>query len=263
MASPDTDVEQLKTELSQFGIGESRWHWFGRGFLAGLMIIAAVNAISYFVLSDGISNLIGASQSQQEAIGFPFEVWRRGQASRQFLVNFPSFFSNCGIGLLFGIIVGVIAANQKKYLNKITLEAVLREAKSETGGNSLQFSIKSIFIATSIVAVFLAAAMNIRADPKVLAAIFFAGPWAMVGLSMLPPGIKWQHRVVMMTVMAVVMIGVAIAIGGQLDKPFDEVLMGVFISWTPQSVIGILVLLGFIFSKSSKRSDEVIGELDA
>lgn len=39
---------------------------------------------------------------------------------------------------------------------------------------------------------------------------------------MLPPGIKWQHRVVMMT-------AVAIAIGEQLGKPFNEVLMGVFI----------------------------------
>ncbi len=46
---------------------------------------------------------------------------------------------------------------------------------------------------------------------------------------MLPPGIKWQHRVVMMTVMAIGMIAVAIAIGEQLGKPFNEVLMGVFI----------------------------------
>ena len=252
MASPDFDDDQSKVTLRQLGIGDSRWHWFGRGFLAGLMVTAAVNAISYFVRSDGILNLIGASQLQQEAIGFPFEVWRRGEGYGRFIVNFPAFFSNCGVGVIFASIIGAISANKRDALNKITADAVSREAESNSSGNSLQFSIKSILIATSIIALFLAAAMNISVDPKVLAAIYFAGPWAMVGLSMLPPGIKWQHRVVMMTIMAVVMIGIAIFVGGQLDKPFDEVLMGVFISWTPQSVIGILVLLSAIFFKASR-----------
>ena len=248
-----TDSKSTLTTLRQFGIGDSRWHWFGRGFLAGLMVTAAVNAISYFVLSDGISNFIGASQLQQEAIGFPFEVWRRGQGYGRFIVSFPAFFSNCGTGVFFALIIGVIAANRREYLNKITYDAVSREAKTDAGSNSFQFSIKSILIATSIVAIFLAAAVNIRVDPKVLAVIFFAGPWAMVSLSMLPPGIKWQHRVVMMTIMAVVMIGVAIAVGGQLGKPFDEVLMGVFISWTPQSVLGITIILGYLFLRTSKQ----------
>ena len=248
-----TENELAQETLQQFGIGDSRWHWFGRGFLAGLMVIAAVNAISYFVLSDGILNLIGASQMQQEAIGFPFEVWRRGEGYGRFIVSFPAFFSNCGIGVFFALIIGAMAASRKGFLNRITYDAVSREAKSDSGGNSFQFSIKSILIATSIVAIFLAAALNITVDPKVLAVIFFAGPWAMVGLSMLPPGIKWQHRVVMMTVMAVVMIGVAIAVGGQLGKPFDEVLMGIFISWTPQSVVGISIILGYLFLRPSKQ----------
>ena len=250
MASTDFDDDQSQKTLRQFGIGDTRWHWFGRGFLAGLMVTAAVNAISYFLLSDGILNLIGASQLQQEAIGFPFEVWRRGEGYGQFIVNFPAFYSNCATGVFFALIIGAIAANKKDFLNKVTVDAVSRESKADSGGSSFQFSIKSIFIATSIVALFLAVAMNISVDPKVLAAIFFVGPWAMVGLSMLPPGIKWQHRVTMMTIMAVIMIGVAIAIGGELGKPFDEVLMGVFISWTPQSVIGIIVLLSYLFLKS-------------
>ena len=248
-----TDDAPTRKTLRQFGIGDSRRHWFGRGFLAGLMITAAVNAISYFVLSDGILNLIGASQIQQEAIGFPFEVWRRGQGSGRFIVDFRAFFTNCGTGVFFALIIGAIAANKSEYLNRITLDAVAREAKADAGGKSFQFSIKSILIATSIVALFLAAAMNISVDPKVLAVIFFAGPWVMVGLSMLPPGIKWQHRVVMMTIMAVVMIGVAIAVGGQLGKSFDEVLMGIFISWTPQSVLGILILLSYLFLKPAEQ----------
>ena len=241
-----------KTTLSEFGIGSSAYHWFGRGFLAGLMITASANAISYFFRSEGILNLIGASSVQQEAIGIPFEVWRRGQAYGTFMVDFPSFYANCGLGVLFGILVGVAAVFKRTKLNNFTASAVQGEAKRKEESQSFQFSIKSMLIATSVIAIFLGIAINITVDPKVLAVVFFAGPAMLIGLSMLPPRLKWQHRVVMMTILAIAMIAVAITIGGQLKKPFDEVLMGIFICWTPQAVIGIIGLLGYLLTKHWK-----------
>jgi len=236
--------------LSQFGIGDSWRHWFGRGILAGLMLAAAANAISYFVLSEGISNLIGASNQQQEAIGFPIEVWRRGETYGRFIVNFPAFFTNCTLGFISALILGTLIAGKQVLLNQIVLSSIQQESNQQTlGKGSFQFSIQSMLIATLVIALFLGAAVNASADPKVLAFIFFAGPWVMVILSMLPPGIKWEHRVVMMTVMAMVMIAVAIFVGQQLSKPFDEVLMGIFICWTPQSVVGILLLIGYMVLK--------------
>jgi len=226
--------DTAKQSLSDFGIGDSGRHWFGRGFLAGLMIAAAVNGLSYFVLSDGIANLIGASRVEQEAIGFPLEVWRRGQGYGKFLVNFAAFFTNCGVGAVFAVITGTIAARSKDSLNQFVLDTVSKEVDTQSSGNSFQFSITSILVATSIVALFLGVAVNVSVDPKVLAAIFFAGPWVMVGLSMLPPRIDWQHRVVMMTIMAIVMMG------------------GIFICWTPQAVAGILCLLAYIFFSKDK-----------
>jgi hypothetical protein len=252
--STTLDFDSPNLTLSDFGIGSSRWHWFGRGLLAGLMIAAAVNALSYFWLSDGILNMIGASKSQEEAIGFPMEVWRKGQAYGRMVVNFTAFFTNCAVGWGFALIVAAFTGARWESLNRIVLQSLKQEAERNRGENvSFQFSIKSMFIATSVIAVFLAALMNVTADPKVLAVIFFAGPWVMVGLSMLPPNVKWQHRVVMMTVMAVVMIVVAIVIGGQLGKVFDESLLGIFICWTPQAVVGIILLVShLIFSSKPK-----------
>lgn len=239
------DLSDEKT-LREFGIGATWRHWFGRGTLAGMMVAAAVNGLSYFARSEGVQNLIGASQNQQEAIGIPFEVWRRGQAYGTFIVDFGAFFSNCGLGFAFSLAVGIWAAKKIKSLNRLTVAVLRREERRIQSESGFQFSIKSMLIATTVIALFLGAILNVSPDPTVLAAIFFAGPWAMVGLAMLPPGIKWQHRVVMISIMSVAMIGVAIYVGQQLNKPFDEVLMGVFICWTPQSVIAICGLLAYL-----------------
>lgn len=253
--SRDRSLESPELTLSDFGIAGSRWHWFGRGLLAGLMIAAAVNALSYFWLSDGVSNMIGASKIQEEAIGFPLEVWRKGNAYGRMVVNFTAFFINCAVGVGFGVIGAVVACAKWESLNQVVLQSLKQETDRKRGGSgSFQFSIKSMLITTSIIALFLAAAMNVKADPVVLLVIYFAGPSLMVVLSMLPPSIKWQHRVVMMTVMAIVMMGVAIAVGEQLEKPFDEVLLGVFVSWTPQSVVGIVLVVGYLLF-ASKRSE--------
>lgn len=210
------------------------------------MIAAAINGLSYFFRSQGIQNLIGASQTQEEAIGIPFEVWRRGQAYGTFIVDFSAFFSNCGLGLVFALAAGIWVATKKKSLNRLTATVLRREADSMQAESGFQFSVKSMLVATTLIALFLAIITNVPPDPTALAAIFFAGPWAMVGLSMLPPHIKWQHRVMMISIMSVAMIGVAIYVGQQLNKPFDEVLMGVFICWTPQSVIAIFALLAYL-----------------
>lgn len=42
------DNVPLTQSLRELGIDETRRHWFGRGMLAGLMVAAALNAISYF-----------------------------------------------------------------------------------------------------------------------------------------------------------------------------------------------------------------------
>jgi len=149
------------TLLKQLGIGSSRWHWFGRGFLVGLMIIGAANAISYFVLSDGFSNLVGRQTDEQEKIGFPFEVWQRGRTYGMNLINFPAFYKNGAIGVGLGLVAGILSMLFKNKLNQV-VESVLQfeqtsvlpsEAKPRGDSSGNQFSIGGLMVGTTIVAV--------------------------------------------------------------------------------------------------------------
>jgi len=39
------------------------------------------------------------------------------------------------------------------------------------------------------------------------------------------------------------MIGIAISSGNSLGAPFDRVMLGIFVSWTPQSTFAALLLV--------------------
>ena len=247
MTQPDTPL------MKRFGIGTSSWHWFGRAFLVGLMMVGAANSISYFVLSEGYSNLVGWKTDEQEKIGFPFEVWQRGKTYGQNLINFPAFYKNGAVGAGLGLALGLLAVVIRNSLNSIA-EQVLRadlategppetvEPKSRPSKGN-QFSLGAMMVGTTIVAVIVGIATKLRPDPRVMAAIFFLAPIVMIGITMLPRRWTLNFRVAVLTVLAVSSIGVAIAVGSGLGMPFDEVLMGIFICWTPQGAIGTLLLL--------------------
>ena len=252
MTQPET------TLLQQFGIGSSRWHWFGRGFLVGLMIIGAANAISYFVLSDGFSNLIGKKADEQELIGFPFQVWQRGKTYGTALINFPSFYINGATGVGLGLVIGTLWALLTNKLNQVA-ENILRveqtsalpsETKSQDDSSGNQFSLGGLMIGTTLVALIVGLATKLQPDPRVIAGIFFFGPVVIIGITMLPRRWSLQFRMAALTVLAASSIGVAVAVGSGLELPFDEVLMGIFICWTPQGVIGTFLLVSWLAWKA-------------
>ena len=260
MTQPETPL------LNQFGIGTSSWHWLGRGFLVGLMIIGAANAISYFVLSDGYSNLVGWKTEEQEKIGFPFEVWQRGKTYGRNLINFPAFYKNGATGAGLGLALGIFAVLFRSGLNGVA-EQVLRadlssegftktplpKSRPESTGN--QFSLGGLMLGTMIVAVIVGLATKLRSDPRVMVAIFFFAPIVMIGITMLPRRWTLHFRMAALTVLAVSSIGVAIAVGSGLGIPFDEVLMGIFICWTPQGVIGTLFLLTWLLYLGGRKRE--------
>ena len=264
-------------QLKEFGIGSSGWHWFGRGFLVGVMVIAAANAISYFVRSDGVSNLIGLTQDQTERIGFPLEVWKKGMSYGRYMVDFPAFFTNALAGVGLGVLLGGLAATKRSSLNRILLHGIENDPAfaclldsqginklsaannsaaeppaSKTGAN--QFSMGGLLVCTAIVAGVISAAMKIGPDPKVLATVYFFAPVVMIVVAMVPPNFSWQMRCVVLLALCATAIGVAISAGGGLGFEFDEVLMGIFICWTPQGVIGAHTLLLWLVFKSQREA---------
>jgi len=221
------------------------------------MIIGAANAISYFVLSDGYSNLVGWEADERERIGFPFEVWQRGKTYGTNLINFPAFYKNGATGFGLALILGILSLKCRNSLNR-TAERILRaeqplpesteankvEPPQTSSGN--QFSLGGMMLGTMIVAIIIGLATKLRPDPKVMAAIFFFAPVVMIGITMLPRRWTLYFRMAALSVLATSSIGVAIAVGAGLGIPFDEVLMGIFICWTPQGVIGTLSLVTWL-----------------
>ena len=265
------------TRLKELGVGSSGWHWFGRGFLVGVMILAAANATSYFFRSDGVSNLIGLTRDQNERIGFPLEVWQRGKSYGRYVVNFNAFFINALVGASLGVLLGGLATTRRTWLNRMLLQGIQNDPAfadrpeversvnspaitSDVGAaqeptsdiRTNQFSMGGLLLCTAMVAGVIAAAMKIGPDPKVLAAVYFFAPVVTVVVAMVPPNFSWQIRCVVLLALCATAIGVAISVGGGLGFQFDEVLMGIFICWTPQGVVGALALLTWLIFKSEK-----------
>ena len=171
-----------------------------------------------------------------------FEIWRENSIYHDALyLDYRMVGLNLLVGVGVGFIFGIIGLAMKGHFNKWVeeFEAKNRNAKPI----NLQFSVKSLMLMTTVVALLIAALTSWNGTPQVLMAIYFLGPLSLVLIAVLPNKIRFQHRVVLLTLMAITMIGVAISTGLSLEVPMDRVLLGIFVSWTPQSAFAAFILV--------------------
>ena len=216
------------------------------------MLVAAANALSYFFRTPSIAGLIGPGQNVTEAMGFPFEIWRENRAGYSALyVDYLQVGLNLLVGLGVGAIFGGIGLLLQSHFNRWVAEF---EAKnSDLKGLSFQFSVKSLLMVTTVAALLIAALTTWNGTPQILLAIYFLGPVILILVAMLPRKIHWYHRAVVLTVLSFAMIGIAISTGNALGVPFDRVMLGIFVSWTPQSTFAaFLLVVGLIAFLQSK-----------
>ncbi|MFK7767819.1 MAG: hypothetical protein AB8B55_11400 [Mariniblastus sp.] len=246
-------------------IGTTAFHWFGRGLMSGVILVAAGNALSYFFRTPSISDLIGKDENVTEAIGFPFEIWEENKIyGSGYYIDYPNAGFNLLIGLAIGAVLGLIAVTLRKYFNR-WVEEFEQKNSGEQSAN-MQFSIKGLLVITTLASLLLAAMTRWNGTPEVLMAIYFLGPLLLIGIAMAPNRIRWQHRVVILSIMALAMIGIALSSGNSLNVPLDRVLLGIFVSWTPQSAFGAFLLtLGLIvqiFWRSGNKEKVQIADID-
>ena len=240
--------------IAQTGkIGTSSLHWFGRGMVGGLLLVAAANAASFFVRSRGFGNLLGAPAEGRavEAVGFPLEIWRSDNSYNGWMIDYSVLPWNLLTGLLLGSVCGLVGILGKSKFNRWVAEF---EAQEEPRRQlRVQFSLKGLLILTTIVSCLFAATTAWGSSPQLLAAIYFLGPLCLVMIAMAPDQLPWEARVVILVVVAVAMIGIAIATGMKLGLTFDQVMFGIFVSWTPQSAFAaffiVVVLIVQIWRK--------------
>lgn len=227
--------------METVNIGNLPRHWFFRGMLLGAIVIGACNALSYFYYVRGWGSLLGG-HPDQEGIGVPLQMWYGGAQ-----LDKIALWVDIGVGLILGGLLGSIAAHQSARLNQM-LQAVLDQQPSMQSPQPFQFSLSSLMVATVPIALLFAAARTERSE--VLGAIYILGPGVLVLLAMLPKNLSWQSRVILLTPMALALIGFAIWIAARLNIAIDFVMLGIYVCWVPQCVVAIVVLLTVGFGRA-------------
>jgi hypothetical protein len=220
--------------------------WLLRGLVLGVLVLGSANALSFFFRSRGWGSLLGSREMNDEAIGFPLMIWEEGSGYGSHPLQVLPFAIDIATALLLGTVIGVLAIWQRPALNPI-----MDRFRRESAGSDvrLQFSLRGLLITTVLAALASAAVRAFTPRVEVLAAIYALGPAALIALAYLPRRLSWQQRVAIITPSALILIVVAIALGGVLEVEFDKVLMGIFICWTPQAAIGAVALTAYLLIK--------------
>lgn len=234
----------MKSSLSLTPQKISNRLWFIRGFASGILLYAAANALSWFVRSESWSDLLGTTEDAGiEAVGFPFEIWREYQHYRWgTVIDMPWVLVDLLIGLVLACGCGMLFIRFREQLDPLLQMPVEENANGESGLRR-SFSLRGLFVATTLAAVCIAAVQALGLTSKLLLAIYLAGPIVLILIAMAPTGMPWKQRVVLLIVFAAVMLGGCVLVGNRLDMEFDRVLMGVYICWVPQSVFAITIVL--------------------
>ncbi|MEL7496636.1 MAG: hypothetical protein AAFN77_03445 [Planctomycetota bacterium] len=261
VSSPAAEENDVQPD-AQPKIGTSVFHWFVRGLFGGIMLIAAINAISYFFLSEGLANLIGRQPEVIEVIGFPFEVWREGASYGTSFVDYWGAVKNLAVGLVLGLFFGWIGIALRPQFNQWVADF---EAESKKVRPTVhQFSLKSILFWTTVVAMFAALMTRWNGTSEGLFAIYLLGPLTLIWIAMFPDHLHWTVRAVILSILAFALIGIALRSGSELGMPLDRIMLGFFVSWTPQSVFAaFLITLGLVYKatvgKMNPRGNQLSG----
>ena len=217
--------------------------WFAGGAVGGAMIFAALNALSWFWLSDAWSDLCGATRNAgADAIGFPFEIWREGaDYGSGWIINFSMVGANLLVGVIFACAIGWLTKKLSPRFEKL-VEAS-KDASETRRPLRFTFSVRGLFVAITVAAFFLGITRMLGVSPWLLGAIYFVGPLVLILIAMAPTGLHWEQRMVILLAFAVMMLVGSVMIGTKMGMEFDRVLFGVFICWVPQSVFAAAIVL--------------------
>ncbi|MFK8115607.1 MAG: hypothetical protein AB8B91_25645 [Rubripirellula sp.] len=246
-----SDSYEMETQDDVSFVADSRTRWFVRGTAVGMLVMASINAISYFFRSADWSSLIGKPKSLQESVGFPLKVWEAGNTYGGMFVDYPRLGLNILAAAMVGAVVGWITASRTDFLNGLIHHLQSESTRREPP--PVQFSLQGMLVGTAFIALIAAIARNFAARPETLIAIYLLGPTGLVALAMLPKRLSWQRRVVIIIPTTLALIAAAIAVGTRMEMEFDKVMMGIFLCWTPQSALAAIALTAFLLFSLNKE----------
>jgi hypothetical protein len=235
MTSLDSRTESPPQAILGFSI--TRGAWFARGFTAGPLLAGALNAISYFLRSERGGNLAGQTPWRRQALGFPWELWEYGNHYDGLFINPIGLVVNLLFAISLGVVGGLITLRLRPRLNRLVEEFAKQVQPTE---KRWQFSLRGLLVFTTMLALALSLAKRFTTPhPAMLWAIDLAGPWLLIGIAFIPRRIAWELRAAIVITLAIAMIALAILVGQRVAPAleFDQVLMAIFVCWTPQCVL--------------------------
>lgn len=237
---------------------KSQSYWFTQGVCVALLLVAAMNAASYFMRSSTIQPLFEGNVQADEAMGFPFEIWSTTSKNGPLYVDNQMMILNCLVGVAIGLAFGIVFV---RFSNQLEYWMADFEAKSKKAikSSKLQFSMIGLLGAMAIVGAFVGALTQWAGTKELLWFIYLCGPTVLIAIAFLPQRIRWQSRCAIVTIAALIVVGIAIWSGSLREIEFDRVMMGIYVFWTPQSAFAAIILLfGILFRLAQKKVTHAI-----
>jgi hypothetical protein len=217
---------------------------FRIGFSWTLLAWASLNALSYFVWSRGWGNLLGTQPGVAEAVGFPWIIWRQDT----YLCRIPALLGDTALGLLAATAAGFVTA---RVAGKTVLIDDGRSNNLVTGSpapRQWQFSLRALFVVTTIVAIVLAVArMTITARPALLALIYWLGPLLVVTVAFCLRRIAPRQRAFTVAASTLLLVLASAVLGQTIGTigDFTKGIFGTFVFWVPQCTALALIAAAY------------------
>ena len=234
-----TEAKQLMDESTHAGPR------FRIGFTCMLLAWATLNALSYFLRSDGWGNLLGSQPDAAEAIGFPWIVWEEGPGLSSTRIDLVMLSADAALGIICSVLAGLATAGCKG--NAVRSSPLpCPPAAVAASPRKLQFSLRALLMAAVVEGlVFGVIQASVEARPVLLLLVYLLGPLLIVGVAYRLRGVVPLHRNLALAAIVLLCIPAAAALGETIHgiRDFTKGIFGLFVFWVPECVLILIVLL--------------------
>jgi hypothetical protein len=219
---------------------------FRLGFTCMLLAWATLNALSYFVRSDGWGNLLGTQPDAAEAIGFPWIIWAEGPGVGSSRIDPVMLAADAALGIIFSILAGLAAVGCKRIAVRSS-PLPCQPPAVPTSPRKLQFSLRALLMVAVVEAlVFGLIQASVVARPVLLLLVYLLGPLLIVGVAYRLRDVVPLHRNLALAAIVLLSIPAAAALGETIHgiDDFTKGIFGLFVFWVPECVLILIVVLG-------------------
>ncbi|HVX61837.1 MAG TPA: hypothetical protein VHC19_14575 [Pirellulales bacterium] len=215
------------------------------GALAGVLLFAAFNALSYFALSPA-TKLLGGTRDGGR-IGFPAIVW---ESSGRGVGTFHSvaLLQNVAVGLAASAAFGMVVALATRGRTSPGWSSVAESRRPKALRIARQFSLRGMLLTITALAVVLALGQQSQEQTKLrlLLAIYALGPSLVIAVYGIARRFTPNTMGTATTSVAALTVSAALVLGaGSGIRDMTQVLLGLFVYWTPQCVLLAVCLLAW------------------